>query len=70
MRRIQLLRVRTPFGRMKYQGTGGICTRPFRVALRCWWSWDVLPWFTKANYKLVDGEKHYKYRWQGIFKKI
>ena len=62
------IKIQTPFSRMKYKGLilkNEVFKRPFKVALRCWWQWDVLPWFKKTDYiPYPNGTKDYFYRWQ------
>lgn len=44
--------------------------RSLRLALLCWYEWEVLPYFKKLDYIIINGEKNYPlYRWQYPFVK-
>lgn len=53
---------------MKYKAFIGneIYHRPFRLAVRFWLEYDVLPWFQKLDY--CNGQPPH-YRWKKLFNK-
>lgn len=60
------MQIKTPLSRIKY-GAKKEYTRPFKIAIQCWWEWDVLPWFIKSDYNYSAPDKKH-YRWERLFK--
>lgn len=59
-------KLKTPLDRRKYRVMSkSWSTRSWKIAIKCWWKWDVLPWFKKLDYfHGPDGNHKYHYRWQ------
>lgn len=39
------------------------------MAIKCWWDWDVMPWFKKLDYAEKKGVKYKYYRFARPFVK-
>lgn len=56
--------IKTPLSRRYYKGIGNQThKRTWKTAVKCWWRFDVLPWFRKMDYRHDKPERPY-YRWQ------